>query len=103
MSAAGERRSLRMARAKRAATDLEKPRFYPTKAALALREKYETQKEAGEKPRWRKCLVCGQRFYPRRLAQFFCKTKRPDCKWRWWEAFHPRMQITARGGARRYR
>lgn len=68
--------------------------YYPTAADFALYEKYKQQERSGEKPQRRHCCVCRTAFKPYRPNQLFCKTLKPECKWIWWNALHPRRAIT---------
>ncbi len=84
------------------AASLVRPRL-SHEVAAKLREKYEAQAAAGILPKRRKCLSCGLYFRPRRLKHIYCKRRwTPDCKWVAWSETHPRVQVTARGGARRW-
>lgn len=71
-------------------------------SAAKFLERYEQQNAEGRLPTRRKCLGCGRWFKPTRAKHFYCKRFNGDCKWARWERSHPRVQVTARGGARRW-
>lgn len=72
------------------------------KRPAATRRNRANKPDAEPFPRRKKCEQCGCWFRPVRRKQRFCTTKRPSCRWVNWERRHPRIEVTERGGGRRW-
>ena len=80
-------------------TELAARTLLPREEREKLRAKYAKQIAEGHFPRRRKCVGCGKSFKVRRLKHTF---HAESCRWADWSDLHPRVQVTARGGARKW-